>query len=72
MRYGFDDDYWRLYPSTIRSLTDQDVADAANFALDPDGVTWVVVGDRSQVESKIRELGLGDITVIDADGNPAP
>jgi zinc protease len=72
VRYGFDDDYWRRYPSTIRSLTDQDVADAANFALDPDGITWVVVGDRSQVESQIRELGLGDITVIDADGNPAP
>lgn len=72
VRYGFDDDYWRKYPSTIRSLSDQDVADAANFALNPDGITWVVVGDRSQVESRIRELGLGDITVIDADGNPAP
>jgi zinc protease len=72
VRYGFDDDYWRRYPSTIRNLTDQDVSNAANFALDPDGITWVVVGDRSQVESKILELGLGDITVIDADGNPAP
>jgi zinc protease len=32
-------------------------------------VTWVIVGDRAQIEPKIRELGFTDIFVIDADGN---
>jgi zinc protease len=32
-------------------------------------VTWIVVGDRAQIEPKIRELGITDIFVIDTDGN---
>jgi hypothetical protein len=31
---------------------------------------WVVVGDMSKVEAGIRELNLGEIHKIDADGNP--
>jgi len=30
----------------------------------------VVVGDRSKIESGIRELGWGEIQFIDADGQP--
>ncbi|WP_167537939.1 hypothetical protein [Sphingobium chlorophenolicum] len=29
---------------------------------------WVVVGDRSQIEAKVRATGLGEVRVIDADG----
>lgn len=72
VRFGFDDDYWRRYPGSIQRLTDADVAEAAKFALDPDGLTWVIVGDRVKVESAIRDLGLGEIQFIDTDGNPAP
>ena len=31
-------------------------------------LTWIVVGDRSKIEDGVRKLGLGDVTVIDADG----
>jgi zinc protease len=31
---------------------------------------WVVVGDRNKIEPAIRQLGLGDIRLIDADGKP--
>jgi zinc protease len=31
---------------------------------------WVVVGDMSKVESGVRELKLGEVRKIDADGNP--
>ena len=31
---------------------------------------YVVVGDRAQVEKGIRELNLGDVQILDADGNP--
>jgi hypothetical protein len=30
----------------------------------------VVVGDRVKIESDIRELNLGKVRLIDADGNP--
>ena len=31
---------------------------------------WVVVGDRERIEDSIRELDLGPIRFLDADGNP--
>jgi zinc protease len=33
-------------------------------------MVWVVVGDRSKVEAGIKELGLGEIRLLDADGKP--
>ena len=30
---------------------------------------WVIVGDRAKIESRIRELELGEITLLDVDGN---
>ena len=36
----------------------------------PDRLIWVVVGDRQKIEAGIRELNLGEIHLIDADGNP--
>jgi hypothetical protein len=29
----------------------------------------VVVGDREKIESRVRELELGEITLLDQDGN---
>jgi hypothetical protein len=29
---------------------------------------WVIVGDRSKIESGVRELNLGEFQVIDTDG----
>ena len=34
--------------------------------------TWVIVGDRATIEPKIRALGIGDVQVVDVDGNPVP
>lgn len=36
----------------------------------PSGVTLVLVGDRSKIEEGIRELKLGDIVILDAEGKP--
>jgi zinc protease len=30
---------------------------------------WVVVGDREKIEAGIRQLGIGPMYLIDADGN---
>jgi zinc protease len=36
--------------------------------IEPNRLVWVVVGDMSKVEPGIRELNLGEIRKIDADG----
>jgi len=67
--YGFPDDYYQKYSARVQKLTIEDLAKAAKKTVHPEAVTWVVVGDRAQIEPKIRELGFTDIFVIDADGN---
>ena len=39
-------------------------------ALDPARLTWVVIGDLAKIEQPIRDLKLGTVQVLDADGNP--
>lgn len=36
----------------------------------PSQLIWIVVGDISKVEAGIRELNVGEVHRIDADGNP--
>ena len=38
-------------------------------ALDPSRLTWVVIGDLAKIEQPIRDLELGEVQVLDADGN---
>ena len=45
-----------------------DIADVANTVIHPDNLVWVVVGDRAKIEAGIRELNMGEVRVIDADG----
>jgi zinc protease len=33
-------------------------------------VIWIVVGDLAQIEKGTRELNLGEVTRLDADGRP--
>jgi zinc protease len=68
-RFGLPEDYWMTYPGKVRALTLDDLNRAAKEVLHPDAMVWVVVGDRASIEPGIRELGLGDIVLIDADGN---
>jgi zinc protease len=70
VQFGLPEDYYTKYPGMIRSLGTTSIADAAKKVLHPDNVVWVVVGDRSKIEAPIRELGIGDINIIDSDGNP--
>jgi predicted Zn-dependent peptidase len=68
VRYDRPDDYVVKHAAQIESLTTDDV-NAAAKTLDPNAVTWVVVGDLSKIEQPIRDLKLGTVTVIDADGH---
>jgi predicted Zn-dependent peptidase len=61
------DDY-RTLKDRIESQTDTAVQAAAREALEPSRLTWIVVGDLGVIERPIRELGFGEVRVLDADG----
>ena len=67
--YGLDDDYWNTYAQNVRELSLDQIGEAAENVIKPNNLVWVVVGDRSKIESRIRELEFGEITLLDADGN---
>ena len=67
--YHRPDDYVQTMKARIEAQKDGDVEAAAKEVVKPNSLTWVVVGDRKQIEKSIRELKIGDIEVLDADGN---
>ena len=68
--FGLDDHYYETYAQRVRALTIPDAATAAQEAIRPDHLVWVVVGDRGKIEAGIRELNFGEIRFLDADGKP--
>ena len=70
VRYGLPDDHWETYAGAVRSLSLAEIRAEADRVLQPDRMIWVVVGDRARIEESVRELDLGEIRFIDADGNP--
>jgi zinc protease len=70
VRFGLPDNYFTTYPDKVRALTVDDLSKAIFQVVHPDNLVWVVVGDRSKIESGIRDLGLGEVQMLDADGNP--
>ncbi|WP_267117116.1 M16 family metallopeptidase, partial [Xanthomonas sacchari] len=65
VRYGRPDDYVFKRKAEIEAMTPAQVREAASM-LDPNTLTWVVVGDLKQIEAPVRALKLGEVTVIDA------
>lgn len=67
VRYDRPDDYVFKRKAEVESLTPAQVAAAAK-TIDPNALTWVVVGDLKQIEQPVRALGVGEISIVDADG----
>ncbi len=70
VNYGLPDDYYETFPSKVRALTLDDISRSAAMVVHPDNLVWVIVGDRSKIQSGLSELGYGDVRFLDADGNP--
>jgi zinc protease len=70
VRFGLPEDYYETYAGKVRALKSSDVEEGAKDILKPDHLIWVVVGDRAKIEAGIKELGLGEIRFLDADGKP--
>jgi zinc protease len=68
--FDLPDDHWDTYSDSVRNLSLEQINAAADQVIKPDNIVWVVVGDRTKVESRIRELELGEIILLDKDGKP--
>jgi zinc protease len=68
--FGLPDDYFESYVPKVRALTVDQVNAVARKLLRPEEMVWVIVGDRQKIEAGIRELDLGPVLLLDADGNP--
>jgi len=68
--YGLPDDYFDTYGAKVGALGLADIVRAAKASVHPESVVWVVVGDRQKIEPGLKELGLGEIKLLDSDGKP--
>lgn len=69
LRYDRPDDYIVQYKARNEAIGPADVTAAAK-RLQPDALTYVVVGDLAKIEQPVRALALGEVTVLDNDGKP--
>ena len=54
VRFGLPEDYWHTYADAVRSLSEAEIRQAAVDVVRPEGLIWIVVGDRSRIEEGIR------------------
>jgi zinc protease len=70
LQYGWPDNYYETMAGKIRALKTTDLDAAAKQVIHPEAMVWVIVGDRAKIEQGIKEVGIGKIHFIDADGHP--
>jgi len=63
-------DYWTKYADTYRTVTPDEVEAMAKTIIPNQNHVWVIVGDRAKIEKGVRELNIGDVHVVDANGDP--
>ena len=68
VQFALPDDYYETYGAKVNALQIVDVNGAAKQLVHPDNLIWIVVGDRSKIESGVKELNLGEFHLMNADG----
>ncbi|HKQ73844.1 MAG TPA: pitrilysin family protein [Blastocatellia bacterium] len=68
--YNLPDNFYSKYPAVVNSTTPEGLTALAKKLLLPEQMALLIVGDRAVIEPKIKELNLGQINYIDADGKP--
>jgi zinc protease len=70
LEYNLPEDYYDTFTQKVTAMTPDQANALARKIIQPDHLIWVVVGDMSKVEAGVRELNLGEVRKIDADGTP--
>jgi zinc protease len=66
--YGLPADYFDTYGAKVRALTASDIVRAAKASVHPEGIVYVVVGDKAKIEAGLQSLGFGAVREVDTDG----
>lgn len=69
--YGFPADYVLQREEIVREMTVARVRDLADRYLSAGEMIWLVVGDAGTQRDRLRELGLGEPTMLDRQGRPS-
>lgn len=69
INFDLDESYWDNYVAQLRQQDLDSVQALATRYLQNNQMIWLVVGDLAQIEKEIRDLAIGEVIVIDADGN---
>ncbi|HEV7632690.1 MAG TPA: pitrilysin family protein, partial [Steroidobacteraceae bacterium] len=69
LMFGLPDNYWNDFVGKVTALTPMSFSDAAAKLIDVNALTWIIVGDLEKIEAKVRALNLGEVVVLDAEGN---
>lgn len=67
--HNLPDTYFNDYIDNIKSVTLEDVYEAAKTNILPDRLTILAVGDKSKILPGLEGLGMGPVTELDSDGN---
>jgi len=70
--YGFPADFQLRRAEEAQAMTVDRVRELSDQYLEPRAMTWLVVGDARTQMPRLEALGLGPVTRLDRDGNPAP
>ncbi len=65
-RFGRSDDYVPSLKERYESLEVGDLTEAADDVIKPRAMTWLIVGDLSKIEQPIRDMNLGEVSIISA------
>ncbi|MGH9869815.1 MAG: M16 family metallopeptidase [Candidatus Polarisedimenticolia bacterium] len=68
LSYGYLPEHFYEYGRRLKALSAGDLNAAAARFIRPQDVIWIVVGDLEKIEPGIRELKLGEIVRLGADG----
>ncbi|WP_155837106.1 M16 family metallopeptidase [Paraburkholderia mimosarum] len=68
VEYGRPDDYVQTLEQRIEAVSVSSAQVAIDEIVKPRALTWVIVGDLNKIEQPVRELGLGKVHVLDAEG----
>ncbi len=66
--HGLPDDYYERYRERVRSITRDQILEAARAHLHPDALQLVAVGDPAVIQERLAAMSFGPLALYDASG----
>ncbi|TQV87159.1 M16 family metallopeptidase [Aliikangiella coralliicola] len=68
-RFNRPDDYVAKLTDKYNNLKLPEIKAAAKQVINPDKLTWMIVGDKKEIVKQLKDMELGEMIFMDADGN---